>query len=57
MIHNTFIVKTYSMGSVEAYERFKPQLYLFSFQNLKNQIMTTNMWVEQVSNSVEILHN
>ena len=28
----------------------------FSLQNLKNQIMTTNMWVEQVSNSFGTLN-
>lgn len=27
---------------------------LFSFQNLKNQIMTTNLWVEQVSQMLNI---
>ena len=24
-------------------------IYIYIFQNLKNQIMTTNLWVEQVS--------
>ena len=36
--------------------KFWKQYFFMSFQNLKNQIMTTNMWVEQVMSAKPYIH-